>query len=93
MPTCLADRQVFCYSFPMSPEERQLLERSLKLSQENNEILRRIDARAKRAAIYGFIKLAIVILPFVIGYFILEPYFGQALKNFQDVQGLLNSTP
>ena len=75
----------------MSPEERQLLERALKLSQENNEILQRIEARAKRAAIYGFIKLAIVILPFVIGYFFLEPYLDQALDNFKEVKGLLDS--
>ncbi|MDO8565282.1 MAG: hypothetical protein Q7R67_01520 [bacterium] len=74
----------------MNPEERKLLERSLKLAEENNQILHSIQARARRAAIYGFIKLALIIAPLVIGYFILEPYFGQAKDNYQNIQGLLN---
>ncbi len=73
----------------MNPEERLLLERSLKLSEENNALLKKIDRRAKRAAIYGFIKLAIIILPFVIGYFLLEPYIDDAQRNYQTIQGLL----
>ncbi len=75
----------------MNPEERHLLERSLSLAEENNKILQKIEARAKRAVIYGFIKLAIIILPFVIGYFLLEPYFDQAMSNYSTFQGLLNT--
>jgi hypothetical protein len=74
----------------MSPEERQLLERSLKLAEENNALLRRVDARTKRAALYGFIKFAVLILPFVIGYFFLEPYFDDARGAYENVQSLLN---
>ena len=74
----------------MNPEERHLLERSLKLSEENNQILKKIDRRAKRAAIYGFIKLAIVILPFVIGYFLLQPYLNQAGSTYSQLQELLS---
>ena len=74
----------------MNPEERQLLERSLKLAEENNAILQRVESRARRAAIYGFIKLAIIILPFVVGYFLLEPYFDQVESNYNTFQSLLN---
>lgn len=74
----------------MNPEERQLLERSLKLGEENNALLHKIDRRAKRAAIYGFVKLAIIVLPFVVGYFLLEPYFDQVESNYNTFQSLLN---
>lgn len=74
----------------MNPEEKVLLERTLRLSEENNKMLRSIQARAKRAAIYGFIKLALIILPFVLGYIFLEPYFDQAKENYENIQGLLN---
>ena len=75
----------------MNPEERHLLERSLKLSEENNQILKKIDRRAKRAAIYGFIKLAIILAPFVIGYYLLEPYLGQAGNTYSQLQDLLSN--
>ena len=73
----------------MNPEEKKLLERSLRLAEENNEILKKIDKRAKRAAIYGFIKLAIVVLPLVLGYIFLEPYLNQAFDNYKNLQSLL----
>jgi hypothetical protein len=77
----------------MNPEERQLLERSLRLNEENNKLLKKIDGRAKRAAIYGFIKLAIILLPFVVGYFFLEPYFDDAAENYSTFRETLNSFP
>ena len=74
----------------MNPEERHLLERSLKLSEENNQILKKIDRRAKRAAIYGFIKLVIILAPFVIGSFLLQPYLNQAGSTYSQLQDLLS---
>jgi len=75
----------------MNPEERHLLERSLKLAEENNSILKKIDRRARRAAIYGFIKLVLILAPFVIGYFLLQPYFGEARSNYNGIQELFNT--
>jgi hypothetical protein len=75
----------------MNPEERQLLERSLRLGEENNKLLKRIDGRAKRAAIYGFIKLALIILPFVVGYLFLEPYFDQASENYSSIKNTIET--
>lgn len=74
----------------MNPEEKHLLQRSLRLAEENNALLRKIDRRAKRAAIYGFIKLVIIIAPFVIGYFLLEPYINEGLENYSSVMELLS---
>lgn len=75
----------------MNPEERRLLERTLKLAEENNKILQKVDARARRAAIYGFIKVVLIVAPFVIGYLFLEPYINQAVGNYQNIKDTLNS--
>lgn len=75
----------------MNPEERRLLEQTLRLTEENNGILKNIQARAKRQAIYGFIKLALFILPFVLGYLFLEPYINEARDNYSGAVELLKS--
>ena len=75
----------------MNPEDKVLLERTLKLSEENNQILRKMQRTARWATVWGFIKVAIVIVPLIVGYLYLEPYLGQALDNFNNVRELLNS--
>ena len=75
----------------MNPEERKLLERTYKLAEENNEILRKVNARARRAALYGFIKLLIVIAPLVLGYYFLEPYINQGIASYDQAKGLLDT--
>jgi len=76
----------------MSPEEKVLLERTLKLSEENNQILRKMQRAARWAILWGFIKVAIIVVPLVVGYLYLEPYLGQAMNNFNDIKAFLNST-
>ena len=76
----------------MSPEEKVLLERTLKLSEENNKILRKMQRTARLAILWGFIKVAIIVVPLVLGYLYLEPYLGQALDNFNSIKELLNSS-
>jgi hypothetical protein len=76
----------------MSPEERVLLERTLKLSEENNRILRKMQRATQWAVVWGFIKIAIIVVPLVLGYFYLEPYLGQALDNFNSLKELLNNS-
>ena len=74
----------------MNPEEKHLMERSLKLSEESNQMLKRMERRAKRATIYGFIKLVVILAPLVVGYFLLEPYINQAGSTYSQLQDLLS---
>ena len=74
----------------MSPEEKVLLERALKLSEENNQILRKMQRAARWAVLWGFIKVAIIIVPLIIGYLYLQPFLNQALENYNSVKELLN---
>ena len=77
----------------MNPEEKHLLERTLKVSEENNKILKSVQARAKRQVIYGFIKLLIVVVPFVLGYIFLEPYINQIGDNYNSVMEMFQNLP
>ncbi len=72
----------------MTPEERGLVERSLKLSEENNKILRAMQRSARWGTVWGIVKLLIIVVPLVIGYFYLQPYlgpFGDLLKQAQTI--------
>ncbi len=69
----------------MNPEEKVLLERTLKLSEENNQILRKLDRKARWTFIWGFVKIAIVIVPLVLGYLFLQPFLSKSLENYQSL--------
>lgn len=75
----------------MNPEERHLLERSLKLSEENNKMLKKMQRIHRWAVVWGFIKAALVIVPLVIGYFLLQPYIEEARGNVSQIQGLFST--
>jgi hypothetical protein len=75
----------------MNPEEKALLERVAKLAEDNNRMLRNVESRARRAAVYGFMKLIIVIAPLVIGYYYLQPYLEQAQDTLGVYQNLLGN--
>ncbi len=74
----------------MNPEDRALIERTLKLSEENNVLLKKMRSAQRRATIYGFLRLALVIVPLVLGYLFLEPYIDGAVNNYQSFEQLLS---
>ena len=74
----------------MNPEDKVLLERTLKLSEENNLILRKMQRTARWAVLWGFIKVAIVVTPLVVGYILLQPFIGQAKDSLNSAMELLN---
>ena len=73
----------------MNPEERELLLRSIKLGEENRQMLRDIKRTLFWSKVWGFIKIIVLVLPFVLGYFYLAPHFGSLGKSFQDAQTLI----
>lgn len=75
----------------MSPEEKHLLERTLKLSEENNDILRSLRRTHRWAILWGIIKFAVIVVPLVIGYLYLEPYLGPLGDSLKQAQGLLSN--
>jgi hypothetical protein len=75
----------------MSPEEKTLLERTLKLSEENNLILHKIQKRAKWSTIFGLIKIVVIVVPLVAGYIYFQPFLEQAVENYSGVKEILNT--
>ncbi len=73
----------------MNPEEKVLLERALKLSEDNNRILRKMQRAARWAVVWGFVKAAIVIVPLVAGYIYLQPFFEEIANNYESLKELL----
>jgi hypothetical protein len=69
----------------VNPEEKQLLQRTLRLAEENSSILRKMERRARWATLWGFLKLLIIVIPLVIGYLYLEPHIDTAIDNYQSV--------
>jgi hypothetical protein len=60
----------------MSPDEREMLERSLKLSLENNRMLRDIKRSLFWNRVWSWTRVIILVVPLIVGYFYLEPHFG-----------------
>ena len=52
----------------MTPEEKVLLERTLKFSEENNRILKKLRSSARWSTFWGFVKLALIVGPLILGY-------------------------
>lgn len=74
----------------MNPEEKVLLERTLKLSEENNVILQKMQKTARWAILWGFIKVAIIVVPLIIGFVYLQPFLEQFEKIYTKVLEILS---
>jgi len=62
----------------MSPEERDLLTKSIKLSEENNKMLRRMRRNARFAVVWKIFYWAVIIGLSYGTYVYFEPYIKQA---------------
>jgi hypothetical protein len=74
----------------MSPEDRELLKRSVALSEENNDILRSIQ-RSMRLARFMSILYWVVIIGSAVGaYYFIQPYLEQLMGIYGGAKGQLN---
>jgi hypothetical protein len=82
----------------MSPEEKELLRRSISLAEENNDILRSIQRSMRLARLMTFLYWVVIIGASVGAFYLIQPYlrslsdlYGGAQGQFNDVNGLLNN--
>lgn len=73
----------------MNPEEKELLRRMVKLSEENNAMLRGIRKAIRWGQFWGFVKLLIILIPLIIGFWYLQPYFDSFSERYREVQELI----
>ena len=73
----------------MNPEEKRLLEKAVRLSEENNRILEKMQRAIRWARIWGLIRFLIIVTPIVIGILYLQPFVEAIIRNFNDIRELL----
>jgi hypothetical protein len=62
--------------FPMTPEEKSLLQRSLKLAEENNDILRSMRRSGRIGTAMHVLYWAIIIITSFGAYYFIQPYLS-----------------
>jgi hypothetical protein len=71
----------------MSPEERALLERTYKLAEENNEMLRALRRMNRWSTVLRFSYWLIIIVLSFGAYYFIQPYLEQAQDLYSGVTG------
>ena len=82
----------------MSPEERELLERTAELAKENNHMLHSIKRSMRFARIMSIVYWVFIIGSAVGAYYLIQPYletvsqaYGGAKSSFGDFKSILDS--
>ena len=75
----------------MNPNEKELLEKTYKLSEENNNILKGIRSSNRWSTFFKVIYWTILIGIAVGAYYYVQPYVDLAFKAYKSVQGDLNN--
>ncbi len=75
----------------MNPEEKQMLEETLELSQENNKMLKHIRRSQKMAAVIRIFYWVLVLVVSYGAYTFAEPYVNQMVKIIQSSQTELSN--
>lgn len=75
----------------MQPEEKEMLKKTLELSQENNKILHSIRRSMLRGRIFQIIYWLVIIGVAIGAYYYVEPYIDTAVGAYGSVKGDLKS--
>lgn len=74
----------------MDPDTKALLDRLVKLSEENNKILRKLRRAAFWGMVWDVIKILIIVVPIVAGIVIFRPYLLNLIQDYSQIQKVLN---
>jgi hypothetical protein len=75
----------------MSPEERELLNRSVILAEENNQILRAMKRSLLWSRIMNVFYWVLIIGISVGAFYFLQPYLDQVMKTYGNVSNALKN--
>jgi len=67
----------------MTPEERELLKRTLSVAEENNELLRKIQRSMRLARFMTLLYWMFIIGAFAGAYYFIQPYIESAFSLYQ----------
>jgi hypothetical protein len=75
----------------MSPEEKELLEKTYALTEENNQILRGIRRTNRWGIAYKVVYWLVVIALSYGAYIYIQPYVDQLFKTYGEIMGTVNN--
>lgn len=74
----------------MTPEEKELFERSIALAEENNDILRSIQRSMRFSRVMSMIYWVFIIGSAVGAYYLIQPYIEQLMGVYGGAKSSLN---
>jgi hypothetical protein len=75
----------------MTPEERELLNRSIEIAEENNKILRGIRRNARFSSILRAIYWLIILGTAFGAYYFVKPFIDPVIKSYNGMQQNIES--
>ena len=75
----------------MTPEERSLLERTHKLAEENNAILRSLRRHHRVSTIVRILYWVAIIVLSLGAYYLIQPYIDTLADAYSQMEGTLQS--
>jgi len=75
----------------MLPEERALLEKSIRLGEDNNKILRSMKRSQRWSSIFRAIYWILIIGSAFGAYYFIQPYFDQVVDMYNGAKSNLDS--
>lgn len=74
----------------MTPEERELLQRSVKLGEENNKMLRSLHRSMRISRIMSIIYWVFIIGSAVGAFYLIQPYIDSITSSYGEARDNLN---
>lgn len=74
----------------MEPHERDMLDRVLELSEENNKMLRRMERMARWGTIFRIVYWSFIVAAAVGLYYYVQPYVDSATELYNGVRGAIS---
>jgi hypothetical protein len=75
----------------MTPEERELLNRSVTLAQDNNEMLRSIKRSMRLQRIMSILYWVFIVGSAIGAYYVLQPYLTQLMDVYSGAGNVLKT--
>lgn len=75
----------------MNPEEKQLLQKTYDLAEENNKILHKLKRANTRASLYRWFYWVVIIGVSIGAFYYIEPYIKVATSAYKSLQTELSN--
>lgn len=74
----------------MNEEEKELLLRVAKLSEDNHRILRKMERGVYWARVWSLVRLLLILAPLILGYIYLRPFLDKINEIYSDLNSFGN---